>query len=187
MPSESAATRELTQWVREVIGRDFKDLRPGGGPWRASVQLWPAFRSPVISVRTLAGRDIRGHCPPSGRGSLGWIGPGCQADREVFAHTCGQGLCLLCGSRPRGDAHLVGAEGRHRKPCPHLAHMALGQSLKSQSGRQDSNLRPSAPKALEIGSPRATAMTRVAGSKPLLLLAFALPVDGGLWRRVPSL
>ena len=28
-----------------------------------------------------------------------------------------------------------------------FAHMSLGQSLKSQSGRQDSNLRPSAPKA----------------------------------------
>jgi len=127
MPSESAATRELTQWVREVIGRDFKDLRPGGGPLRASVQLWPGFRSPVISVRTLTGRVIRWLRPASGRGSLGWIDPGSQADREVFAHTCGQGLCLLCGSRPRGDAHLVGAEGRHRKQaqkalptsCPH--------------------------------------------------------------------
>jgi hypothetical protein len=30
-------------------------------------------------------------------------------------------------------------------------------------------------------------MTGFAGSKPLLLLAFALPVNGGLWRRVPSL
>ena len=30
-------------------------------------------------------------------------------------------------------------------------------------------------------------MTGFDGLKPLLLLAFTLPVDGGLWRRVPSL
>ena len=30
-------------------------------------------------------------------------------------------------------------------------------------------------------------MTGFAGPKPLLLLAFTLPVDGGLWQRVPSL
>ena len=30
-------------------------------------------------------------------------------------------------------------------------------------------------------------MTGFAGSKPFLLLPFALPVDGGLWRRVPRL
>ena len=65
--------------------------------------------------------------------------------------------------------------------------MTLGQSLKSQSGRQDSNLRPSAPKALEMGSFRPVAMTEFTGSKPLLLLAFALPVYGGQWRSVPSL
>jgi len=59
--------------------------------------------------------------------------------------------------------------------------------VKSQSGRQDSNLRPSAPKALELGPLRPAAMTGFAGPKPLLLLAFILPVDGGLWRRVPSL
>ena len=32
--------------------------------------------------------------------------------------------------------------------CPHLAHKAGGLSVKSQSGRQDSNLRPSAFQAL---------------------------------------
>ena len=59
--------------------------------------------------------------------------------------------------------------------------------MKSQSGRQDSNLRPSAPKALEMGSFRPIAMTEFTGSKPLLSLTFTQPVDGGQWRSVPSL
>ena len=65
--------------------------------------------------------------------------------------------------------------------------MALGLSVKSQSGRQDSNLRPSAPKAREMGSFGPVAITGFTGSKPLLSLAFALPADGGQWRSVPSL
>ena len=36
--------------------------------------------------------------------------------------------------------------------CVHLAYKPQGQSLKSQSGRQDSNLRPSAPKAPALPS-----------------------------------
>jgi len=31
--------------------------------------------------------------------------------------------------------------------CAHFVRISLGLSVKSQSGRQDSNLRPSAPKA----------------------------------------
>jgi len=59
--------------------------------------------------------------------------------------------------------------------------------VKSQSGRQDSNLRPSAPKALEMGFIRPPAITGFDGLKPLLLLALTLPVGGGIWRHVPSL
>ncbi len=50
-----------------------------------------------------------------------------------------------CSWKPRGDP-CTGRVGRgfDRKP--------VGQSLKSQSGRQDSNLRPSAPKAPALPS-----------------------------------
>ena len=45
-----------------------------------------------------------------------------------------------------GRDHLA----RTRKGIsPHISPLSLGQSVKSQSGRQDSNLRPSAPKATE--------------------------------------
>jgi len=61
---------------------------------------------------------------------------------------------------------------------PRISTLSLWQSLKSQSGRQDSNLRPSAPKALEIGVSRPLAATDFSPQKPLLSLAFEVPAPG---------
>jgi hypothetical protein len=67
--------------------------------------------------------------------------------------------------------HLLGA-GEH--------------SVKSQSGRQDSNLRPSAPKALECGSSGVPAVTGFYPQEALLLLAFRLAGCDRPWPSVPS-
>ena len=66
-----------------------------------------------------------------------------------------------CGDRgARGAAGLAGSRCPVTVPrptqawalCPHLAHKAGGRSSKNKSGRQDSNLRPSAPKAPALPS-----------------------------------
>ena len=66
-----------------------------------------------------------------------------------------------CGDRgARGAAGLAGSRcpvtvpgpTKAWAPCPHLAHKAGGRSSRIQSGRQDSNLRPSAPKAPALPS-----------------------------------
>jgi hypothetical protein len=72
---------------------------------------------------------------------------------------------VLSGDEKTADRPPHKAQGENQwlqgLVCPRFAHAVVGQSLESQSGRQDSNLRPSAPKAL-IGAGQALGFPVVA-------------------------
>ena len=151
---------------------------PAAGHEILAARLENLQPSMLIAVAFAVQAASRGVCPPQPR-----------PDRPSASRSPVEASNLRV-YRERPSPTSGGRDHRARTGegiSPQISPISPGQSLKSQSGRQDSNLRPSAPKALEIGSPRATATTGFAGSKPLLSKAFTLPADGRLWRRVPSL
>jgi hypothetical protein len=105
------------------------------------------------SLRETSGREEQAVDPagstPSPASPSSYLGMGTPS-----AQAASEGPTCHLPSQAKRSFVVKGIQGRGGRPgiSPRISPISWSQSLKSQSGRQDSNLRPSAPKAPALPS-----------------------------------